>query len=417
MLGRLVEHGRPHVALLPVNRPISFGGPAYELHDSHGRRQPVDHRLADRIATTGWAFYRPLPDGPLGFADLWHFCRGLRGLGHELGVVLMVAFFGALLGLSLPIASGILVDQVLPEADLPRLAVMCGFLAVLTIAAAVFQAIQGVLVIRVAGRVSATLIPSIWERLLRLPSRFFASYSSGDLALRAMGLSEVFQRASGAVVTSIVTGLFSLFNLGLLYGYSWKLALCTSLLVVVLLLVTVLLLSGRLRHEVSIRRIDGVLSGLLLELFGGMITLRSAGAEGRALARWARRYGERLIEAIQSRRSSNALRQWLAVYPILTSLVVYTGAVNLDPELMKAGSFLAFNIAFANLVASVLAGCYTAIGLLDLLPMCRANPADPRGEPRVPRGRDRAGATRGRAGPEPGLVPIPGAAPGYEGPG
>ena len=37
---------------------------------------------------------------------------------------------------------------------------------------------------------------------------------------------------------------------------------------------------------------------------------------------------------------------------------------------MRAGSFLAFNIAFANLVAAVLAGCYTAIGLLDLLPMC-----------------------------------------------
>jgi ABC-type bacteriocin/lantibiotic exporter with double-glycine peptidase domain len=183
-------------------------------------------------------------------------------------------------------------------------------------------------------------------------------------------LSEVFQRASGAVVTSIVTGLFSLFNLGLLYCYSWKLALCTSLLVVLLLLVTAVLLSGRLRHEVSIRRIDGILSGLLLELFGGIITLRSAGAEGRALARWARRYGERLTEAIHSRRFSNAIRQWLAVYPILTSLVVYTGAVHIDPGLMKAGSFLAFNIAFANLVASVLAGCYTAIGLLDLLPMC-----------------------------------------------
>jgi NHLM bacteriocin system ABC transporter peptidase/ATP-binding protein/NHLM bacteriocin system ABC transporter ATP-binding protein len=370
ILGRLADDGHSPVALLPMPRRISPGGPAYELRDPHGRRHPVDDRLADRVAATGWAFYRSLPDGPIGFADLLYFCRGLRGLGHELGIVLMVAFCGALLGLSIPIASGVLVDQVLPEADVQRLAVMCGFLGVLTISAAVFQAIQGLLVIRVQGRISATLIPAIWERLLRLPSRFYSGFSSGDLALRAMGLSEVFQRASGAVVTSIVTGLFSLFNLGLLYCYSWKLALATSLLVVLLLLVTAVLLSGRLRHEVSIRRIDGLLSGLLLELFGGMITLRSAGAEGRALARWARRYGERLTEAIHSRRLSNVIRQWLAVYPILTSLVVYTGAVHIDPDLMRAGSFLAFNIAFANLVASVLAGCYTAIGLLDLLPMC-----------------------------------------------
>ncbi len=259
---------------------------------------------------------------------------------------------------------------------------MCGFLGVLSISSAVFQAIQGLLVLRIEGRVSATLIPAVWERLLRLPSRFFAGYSSGDLALRAMGISEVFQRASGAVVTSIVTGLFSLFNLGLLFAYSWKLAIGTSLLVAIMLLVTVLLLAGRLRHEVAIRRIDGALSGLLLEFFGGIITLRSAGAEGRALARWARRYGERLAQAIHSRRFTNIIRQWLAVYPILTAMVVYTGAVHVDPELMKAGSFLAFNMAFANLVAAVLAGCYTVRS--DCSTCCRCARGSGRSSKRAP---------------------------------
>ena len=49
-------------------------------------------------------------------------------------------------------------------------------------------------------------------------------------------------------------------------------------------------------------------------------------------------------------------------------MVVYIGAVHLDPDLLKTGSFLAFNIAFANLMAAVLAVGYTSIGLLDLLP-------------------------------------------------
>ena len=225
MLGQLLDEGRPPVALLPAGRSAFRHRSAYELRDPEGRRHPVDERLAARIAPTGWAFYRPLPDEPLGFADLVRFCRGLRGLAREFGVVLIAAFVGALLGLAIPVASGLLVDQVLPEADLPRLVVTCGFLGVLTIAAAVFHASQGLLVLRLEGRVSATLIPAVWERLLRLPSRFFAGYSSGDLALRAMGLNEVFQRASGAVVTSIVTGLFSLFNLGLLFFYSWRLAI------------------------------------------------------------------------------------------------------------------------------------------------------------------------------------------------
>jgi ABC-type bacteriocin/lantibiotic exporter with double-glycine peptidase domain len=117
--------------------------------------------------------------------------------------------------------------------------------------------------------------------------------------------------------------------------------------------------------------VDGVLSGLLLELFGGIITIRSFGAEGRALARWAARYGERLRLVVRSRRLSKALHQWLAIFPIFTAMVIYTGAIHIDPGLMRAGSFLAFNMAFANLVAAVLAGCYTAISVLDMLPLCQ----------------------------------------------
>ena len=50
-------------------------------------------------------------------------------------------------------------------------------------------------------------------------------------------------------------------------------------------------------------------------------------------------------------------------------MVIYIGAVHLDPGLLKTGSFLAFTITFANLMAAVLAVGYTSIGLLDLLPM------------------------------------------------
>ena len=96
--------------------------------------------------------------------------------------------------------------------------------------------------------------------------------------------------------------------------------------------------------------------------------LRTGGAEGRAFARWARRYSERLARTIRARRFSSGIHQWFAVYPILSAMVVYVGAIHIDPDLLKAGSFLAFNIAFVNLMADVLAVGYTSIGLLELIP-------------------------------------------------
>ena len=284
-------------------------------------------------------------------------------------MVLFMALASALVGLSIPIASGIIVDQILPEADLERVAVVCGFLVVMIISSSIFQAIQGLFVLRIEGRVSATLIPAFWDRLLRLPSRFFARFSSGDLALRAMELSAVFKRISGGVAATLVTGLFSVFNLSLLFYYSWRMALGTTLLMALLLAVTVLLLGGLLRYETSIRTIDGAISGLLLELLGGISALRTAGAESRAFSRWARGYADRLGLTVRARRFASGIRQWLAVYPILTAMFVYIGAVHLDPNLLNTGSFIAFNIAFANLMAAVLAVGHTSIGLLELLPM------------------------------------------------
>ena len=368
LLGRTRGATHEPVALVPVRPRAGRFGPAYALHECDGRIRPVDFELAGKIDPTAWIFYRTLPDKLLNKSDLIRFSKGLPGVGRELAMVFLMALFGALLGLSVPVASGIIVDQVLPAADLTSLGIVCLFLVVLIVAVAVFQAIEGLLFLRIEGRVSATLIPAFWDRLLRLPSRFFARFSSGDLALRAMELSEVVKKVSGAAVASVVTGFFSFFNLALLFYYSWKMALCTTLILAILLAVTLLLLGRLLRFESSIRAVDGAISGLLLELLGAISTLRTAGAEGRAFSRWARRYTDRLALAIRARRFASGILQWLAVYPILTAMVVYIGAVHIDPNLMDTGSFLAFNIAFANLVAAVLDVGYTSIGLLELLP-------------------------------------------------
>ncbi len=368
LLGRLGDSGRVPVALIPAKGGLRWGGAAYKLFDHEGRSRPVDERLAQKLESRAWAIYRTLPDEPQRKFDLIRFSLSLPGLKRELWMVSLMALFAALLGLSIPVAAGVLVDQVIPEADRPGLAVMCVFLVVLAFSAAACRAVQGLMVLRIEGRVSSTIIPAVWDRLLRLPTGFFAKFSSGDLAFRAMEFSKVFKKVSGATVTTLMMGLFAILNLGLLFFYSWKMALCTVLLLGVMLAVTGVLLAGLLRYEKSIHRIDGVISGLLLELLGGIITLRTAGAERRAFSRWAARYTERLVVSIQARRFANRLHQWLAVYPILTAMCVYVGALYVDTGLLKPGTFLAFSIAFANLMAALLAVGYSSMGLLELLP-------------------------------------------------
>ena len=71
----------------------------------------------------------------------------------------------------------------------------------------------------------ADLQAAVWDRLLSLPVPFFRHYTAGDLADRANGIDVIRQHLTGTVTNSIVSGLFSFLNLGLMFYYSWKLTL------------------------------------------------------------------------------------------------------------------------------------------------------------------------------------------------
>jgi NHLM bacteriocin system ABC transporter ATP-binding protein len=249
------------------------------------------------------------------------------------------------------------------------LLVLCLFLIAMAIATTIFQVVEGLTLLRIEGKVVPSVVPAVWDRLLRLPTRFFAGFSSGDLALRAMGLSLIFKKVSGAVVATLVTGLVSLFNLGLLFWYSWRLAMISVFLVGIMPAVIVVLLAGQLRQEAMIRKVEGSIISFLLEIVGGMTKLRTAGAENRAFGRWAARYADQLGLIIQSRRYSRGLHLFLAVFPMLIAIVIYFGTIHLGPDRLSTGNFLALSIALANVITAVLAVGYTLLDLLDLPPL------------------------------------------------
>ena len=228
LLARLADETNRPVALIPRVTRGPFFSPGYDVFDPvANRRRSIADRAVSCIAPVAWMFYRTLPDQRLKMLDLLQF--SLPAVRRELRLVVLLAVLAGLLGLAVPVASGILVDQVIPEVDLPgtgmaRLVTLCLFLTGLAVSAGIFQIIEGLTLLRMEGKIVPAVVPAIWDRLLRLPSRFFSGFSAGDLALRAMGLSLIFKKASSAVMVTLVTGLVSICNLGLLFWYSWRLA-------------------------------------------------------------------------------------------------------------------------------------------------------------------------------------------------
>lgn len=346
MLAFLTEENKP-VALLPGR------GGKYSMFDpSRGVTVPMDEAVASKLAPQAYVFYKTLPGERVTPGDLARFCYPM--LRKDLRSLVVLGLVCGLLGVAAPTVLGVVIDDAIPRADRDQLRLLCAFLVAIGIAAAVFQSIQGLALVRIKGRLEASLLPAVWDRLLALPARFFSSYESGDLAMRAMGLARLIELAAGTTVASVLVGFVSLLNVLVLFWVNWRLALGTTALLAAVPLATYLTVKPLLHYQRAITRTQGRISGLLLLLLSGISRIRVAGAERRAFARWAELYRQQLDLTIRMQRVSDRLTVFTDVWPLFVLMAVFATASLLGPGVLSTGDFLAFNLALGLGMAALI---------------------------------------------------------------
>ena len=370
------EQGGAPVAILPVS-PF-----AYVVQDPvSGERTPVDAGVAATLSSQAHTFYKSLPDRPLTARDLTTYVAGAsRG---ELTLPLAVGAGGGFLGILAPLFMGLLVQEVIPQAQRSSLVQLALILLTVTVVTAVFEVVKALAMLRVETRMAASLQPAVWDRLLTLPSGFFRQFSAGDLAMRAQGIEQMRRVLSGATLTSLMSSTFSLFSFALLFYYSGKLALVATGVVAVALGVTFGLGYVKVRRQRQVATVEGRISGLVLQLLGGIAKLRVTGSESRAFSRWAARFTEQRRLAYGTGAIGNVMESFNSVFPLLCSMVLFyavlsfqkAGAAAGQPGGMSPGDFVAFNAAFGSFLLQVLATGATVIQVLTVVPLWeRARP-------------------------------------------
>ncbi|MGE3803932.1 MAG: NHLP bacteriocin export ABC transporter permease/ATPase subunit [Gemmataceae bacterium] len=350
------------VALLPVT-PTS-----YLLEDPVTKeRLPVTEELADSLQPFGYCFYRSFPGEKLGAYELLKF--GMLPCWSDLARVLCVGAASGLLAMVVPVATGIVVDVIIPGAQREQLLLIVLALLATSVALAVLQLVRACAVLRIEGKLEMGVEGGLWDRLLQLPVPFFRQYTAGDLANRAMSLTAIRQILTDSTVSSLVSGIFSIFTLGLLFFYSVKLALIACLIAAFVVAVTVLLGFLRLRYHRDMYEIQGTLSGAVLQFITGIVRLRVAGAADRALGQWAQTFTRQKRLAFKAQQLGNMLAVFHAVLPILTALAIFALVAFLPDLDISTGDFLAFNAAFIQFLASTMALGTAFLSALRVVPL------------------------------------------------
>jgi NHLM bacteriocin system ABC transporter ATP-binding protein len=364
LLGRTEQDNHP-VAIIPADK-----GGYYAVDPLDGRTFAITEESAATIAPMAHTFYRPLPETAITLKTLMRF--GLQDSRGDLLIVLAIALAGALLGLVPAMVMRSYFNDVVPSADRQQLWQLTALLVTCAIAGALFNLTRAAALLRIETRLSHSIQSAVWDRLLSLPIGFFRQYAAGDLAVRAMNIDAIRQVVSGTTVTAILSGVFSLMNLILMFKYSSKLAWWGLGAMACAIAVTAVGGLIQLHHSRGVQEVYARTSGLVLQLLSSVTKLRIAGAEPQAFRLWAGRFGDQRRLQFRVRRIAVMVSTINSMLPILANALLFWAAVPLLDAAttpLKTGDFLAFLAAFGGCQAALVGACAALLGTLQAVPL------------------------------------------------
>ncbi|NEB06131.1 NHLP bacteriocin export ABC transporter permease/ATPase subunit [Streptomyces sp. SID13726] len=349
------------------------------VHPATGRETPIETDNAEEFEPRAVMFYRPLPDRTLSPLRLLRFSMG--GTRADVTNLLLSGLVTVAIGALVPIATGKVLGEFVPKAQTGLIVQVCLAVMVSGVVTAAFMLLQNLTMLRLEGRIEATLQPAVWDRLLRLPTKFFTERSTGELASQAMGISSIRRMMAGigpTVAQSVTVGAM---NLGLLFWYSVPMAMAAIGMLVVIAAGFLGLGLWQVRWQRRLVVLGNKLNNQAFQTLRGLPKLRVAAAENYAYAAWASEFARSRELQQKVGRIKNLTTVMGSVYLPLCTLLMFMLLAGPARGSMSAAAFLTFNTSVTMLLTAVtqLTGSFvSAVAALPLFeeikPVLEAQP-------------------------------------------
>ena len=341
----------------------------YSLYDPGKKcKTVVNEHISNNLTPFGYTFYRPFPERKLDFKDIFSF--SIRGNLRTLIGIITLSLVGAVLGLITPLATGLLFDTIIPEAARSQLLQVGMIVFTCSITVSLLSLTQSVALLRFSSKAGYKTQAALWDRLLCLPVKFFKEYTAGDLAQRSMGINQIRDMMDNVVMTTLTNSMFSIGFLCLLFYYSASLAFVGLTISVVLILITISMSMFILKYQKQLIKIEGEISGIVLQFITGISKLRVSGAENRAFFVWADKFANKKTLAMKTGIISNISAVINSFFPIIASVIIFAWVVvKLTKGTLSAGQYMAFNSAYLSLQGALLQMSSTYLSILSIAPI------------------------------------------------
>jgi HlyB family type I secretion system ABC transporter len=288
---------------------------------------------------------RPTRQTPQQRFNLKWFLPSIKKHRKVLIEVFVASFFVQLFALANPLMVQVIIDKVIVQNSVDTLQVLGVFLVVLAVFEAILTSLRTYLFVDTTNRIDMTLGSEIIDHLLRLPLRYFERRPVGELATRINELENIRQFLTGTALTVVLDAVFSVIYIIVMFIYSWLLTL-VSLVTIPFFILLAAVASPLIRDQLRVKaERNAETQSYLVEVVGGIQTVKAQNMELRARWQWQQRYAryvsagfKTVLTSTTAGSTSNFLNQLSGL------LVLWVGAYLVLKNQMSLGQLIAFRI-------------------------------------------------------------------------
>lgn len=370
------ENGHLLAFVKETNEPVALiqkNSTSYIIKNlSKGTETIVNNEIAESLEPIGYMFFSGFDTKMDSIKKVVSFA--MTGVKKDARLLLFASLLGSLIGLLIPVLSGIIYDDVIPTGDKSIHLEIFTIMIIIALVSAGLQLTQGVLQIRLESKSSVNLQAGVMDYILRLPVTFYKKYTAGDLTNRVLSINSIRQILSNTLMTVVLSGAFSFVNLLLLFYYDSSLAWVGVGLALIAIVFMVLMGWLKLKYDREVSKYEGEIQGLLFEFLSGISKIRITGGEKRIFSLWGDKFSKLKKLGFNSGNYQNFVEVFNSSYPLFTSIlffsfIYYTVLNPQNSKMLSVGSFMAFIISFNKFLNDSLRLSISVISSLSVIPL------------------------------------------------
>ncbi|MGB8700551.1 MAG: cysteine peptidase family C39 domain-containing protein [Thermosynechococcaceae cyanobacterium] len=304
----------------------------------------------------GWTGYTlllqptaALKQAPEAQADLWRFIELIKPYGGVFLEVLLASLLIQLFGLCMPIMTQVLLDQVVAQRSVSTFYAAGSGLLIFSLFSILMRSLRRYLLFHTANRIDLSLAVGFIAHAFRLPQRYFDTRFVGDITSRVDENRTIRRFLSSDALLTLIDLLMVFVYFGLMFWYSWPLALAAATLFPVLAIVTLITTPFLKRVSREIFTAKTIEGNYLIEALTGIATVKALGIE--RLVRW--RWEELFNHSIKTNFTGQLVRERIGLTnnvleSVGTRLIFLFGVWQVIHDQLSVGQLFAFNMLLGN---------------------------------------------------------------------